>query len=575
MQAETPPVPEAGPRAQRAESAAAPRPTHVKGYELVATALVREGVDTMFFLMGGPMLGVASACVAAGIRMIDTRHEQAAAMMAHAFSRVRATAGVCMACSGPGTINLTTGLANAWVDCAPVVALGGSSPVSQFGKGAFQEIDQVEVMRPVTKWAARVHEARRIPEYIDRAFRHANSGKRGPVYLDLPGDVLYQDVPEDSVVWPPQVGRSRTLARPASDPSAIEIAIGLLAAARRPIILSGSGSLWSGAQEAMRSFVAATGIPVYTTPQGRGVIPEDDPDFYGHSRTTALREADVVLVVGTRLNYVFAFGEPPRFDPAARLIRIDIDPDELGAGPPVHLGIVADAGLALRQLTQAASGRFARANYSDWRRRLAEIQDGKLPQHEMRLATDQVPIHPLRLCREVRDFIDRDTILVVDGNEILNYGRQSIPAFALGNRLNSGPFGIMGVGLPFGIGAKAASPDRKVVVLHGDGSFGLNGFEVDTAVRHRLPVLVIISNNGGWTGDPDRDKVGRDLAYSRYDQLAESLGAFGAHVERPEDIRPALQRAAEAVAQGRTAVVNVVTDWRARAQPASFSRYTT
>ncbi len=430
-------------------------------------------------------------------------------------------------------------------------------------------------MKPVTKWAGRVHEAKRIPEYIDRAFRRAISGKPGPVYLDFPSDTLYEEVDESAVVWPPQVGAQRTIARPAADAAAIDEAIELLGAARQPIVLSGSGSMWSRAGDAFRSFVDLTGIPVYTTPQGRGIVSEDDAEFYGHSRTTALREADVILIVGTRLNYVFAFGEAPRFGATAKLIRIDIDADEIETGPPVRIGIVADARAALQQLTAAAQGRISKDRYKDWRKKLADIQLERLPRHEAKLANHQTPIHPLRLCREVPDFIDRDTILVVDGNEILNYGRQVIPTFELGNRLNSGPFGIMGVGLPFGVGAKAARPDRKVLVLHGDGSFGLNGFEVDTAVRHKLPILIVISNNGGWTGDPDRDKVGRDLAYSRYDQLAESLGAFGLLVEKPQDIRPALKRAAAAVAQGRVALINVITDWRARAQPVNFSRYTT
>jgi acetolactate synthase-1/2/3 large subunit len=546
----------------------------VKGYELVAAALQRHRIDTVFFLMGGPMLGVASACVERGIRMIDTRHEQGAAMMAHAFARVRTTPGVCMACSGPGTVNLTTGIANAWIDCAPVLALGGSSPISQFDKGAFQEIDQVAVMKPVTKWAVRVHDASRIPEYVDRALRTAMAGKPGPVYLDLPGDVLYADVDPASVRWAP-VGEASMITRPAAEGGAVRRAIDLLCEARRPVMLSGSGSLWAGAGDAIRAFSEQLGIPVYTTPQGRGAVPEDHPEFFGHVRSTALREADVVLVVGTRLNYVFGFGEAPRFAPDARLIRIEVDADELASGPPVRLGIIADARVAVAQLAQEARGRISPDLYRDWRGRLDGLQRDKLPRHEAQLANDQTPIHPLRLCREVRDLFARDAILVVDGNEILNYGRQSIPTFELGNRLNSGPFGIMGVGMPFGVGAKAAAPDRLVVVLHGDGSFGLNGFEIDTAVRHGLPVLVVVSNNGGWTGDPERDKVGRDLAYSRYDRLAESLGAAGLHVERPEEIRPALERALAMVREGRTVLVNVVTDWRARAQPVNFSRYTT
>lgn len=544
----------------------------VRGYTLFGQALKNEQVDTGFYIMGGPINDAVLSCIENDIRMVDVRHEQAAAMMAHAYTRVRARPSVCMGASGPGAINLTTGLANALIDCAPVVAFGGASPVSQNMKGAFQEIDQVAIMRPVTKWAERVYDARRIPEYVNLAFRHAMSGKPGPVYLDLPGDVLYAEVDENEVQWPKAMAK---LARPACNQSTLEEVLDALGRAERPVILSGSGILWSEASQELRRFVDETGIPFYTTPQGRGVVPEDHECFFGHARSTAFKEADFILVVGTRLNYVFSYARPPRFSSSATLVRIDSDPAEIHGSERVDIGIVGDARTVLGQLIAAADGRIDSGQFSAWRERLKAVESERAPKHEQAISTEQVPIHPLRLCKEVRDFIDRDTILVVDGQEILNYGRQTIPSFEPGHRLNSGPFGIMGVGMPFGVGAKAARPDTKVVVLHGDGSFGLNAMELDTAVRHNLPVLVIVSLNGGWTGDPDRSKPGRDLGYTRFDKLAEALGCYGEQVERPEDIRPALERAAAAVSEGRTALVNVVTDWRARSTTASFTAYST
>jgi thiamine pyrophosphate-dependent acetolactate synthase large subunit-like protein len=549
---------------------------NVKGFTLFGEALARHGVDTGFYIMGGPINDAVLAAMARGVRMIDVRHEQAAAMMAQAYARVRARPGVCMGASGPGTINLTTGLANALVDCAPVVAFGGASPLALFGRGAFQEIDQVAIMRPVTKWADRVHEVRRIPEYVDQALRRAVAGKPGPVYLDLPGDVLYGEAEESEVVWPRTDDGERLRSRPAADAATIARVVELVAAAARPIILSGSGVLWSGASEALLAFVEATGIPFYTTPQGRGVIAEDHPYFFPLSRSTAFREADLVLVVGTRLNYVFAYGKPPRFAASAKFIRIDIDPTEIADTEFLDVGIAGDARTVLEQLSAAAAeNRISTGSFGAWRQHLGSIEAGKIDKHEAALANDQTPIHPLRLCKEVRDFIDRDAILVVDGQEILNFGRQSIPSYRPGHRLNSGPFGTMGVGLPFGVGAKAGKPDHKVVVLHGDGSFGLNAMELDTAVRHDLPVLVVISLNGGWTADPEKKKPGRDLGYTRFDRMAEALGCHAEFVERPDDIRPALERAAAAVDQGRTVVVNVVTDWRARAGTAAFTAYST
>jgi acetolactate synthase-1/2/3 large subunit len=546
----------------------------IRGYSLFGQALANEGADTGFYIMGGPINDGVKSALGHGVRMIDVRHEQAAAMMAHAYARVLAKPGVCMGASGPGAINLTTGLANALIDCAPVVAFGGSSPVGLNLKGAFQEIDQVAIMRPVTKWAERVYDPHRIPEYVNLAFRHAMSGKPGPVYLDLPGDVLYAQVEESKVVWP-KARASVLRAQQAADNGTIDLVLSELARAERPIILSGSGVLWSRAAAELQAFVEATGVPFYTTPQGRGAVPEDHPFFYASARSVAFKEADFVLVVGTRLNYVFSYASAPRFSAAAKLVRIDADPAEIDGSERVDIGIVGDAGAVLKQLTDAASDYLRPERYAGWRGRLSAEETVRAQKQEAALATDQVPIHPLRLCKEVRDFIDRDTILVVDGQEILNFGRQSISSYRPGHRLNSGPFGIMGVGMPFGVGAKAAKPDHKVVVLHGDGSFGLNAMELDTAVRHDLPVLVIISLNGGWTADPEKTKPGRDLGYTRCDKMAEALGCHGEFVETPEAIRPALERAAAAVAAGRTALVNVVTDWRARSGTASFTAYST
>jgi acetolactate synthase-1/2/3 large subunit len=268
---------------------------------------------------------------------------------------------------------------------------------------------------------------------------------------------------------------------------------------------------------------------------------------------------------------VFNHGLPPRINAEAKIIRIDIDPDEIGTNRRVDVGILGDADAVMKQLIAAGGSRIRSESFDGWRARLGAIEKDKAAAQEVELSNDQVPIHPLRLCKEIRDFIDRDAILVVDGQEILNFGRQSIPTHVAGHRLNSGPFGTMGVGVPFGVGAKAAKPGTQVVVLHGDGSFGMNGFELDTAVRHGLPILVVISLNGGWTADPKGEKPGRALGYTRYDEMAKLLGCHGEYVEKPEDIRPALERAKEAMKSGKSAVVNVLTDYKARAVTVKFS----
>jgi thiamine pyrophosphate-dependent acetolactate synthase large subunit-like protein len=541
----------------------------ITGSELLAKSLKAQGMDTLFYLMGGPMLETESACIKLGVRAIDSRHEQGASMMAHAYSRLTRRPGVCMASSGPGTINMATGVANAFIDAAPLVAVGGTSPRVYFGMDAFQEVDQLSLFKPITKWATRVLDAKRIPDVVATAFRQATSGRPGPVFLDLPGDILGEVVEESSVTMP---AHWKPAPRAHGDPAAISEAIALLARAERPLIIAGSGVWWSDAAAVLQTFVETAGIPFYTTPLSRGSIPEDHELAFLFARAKAFSEADVVLNVGTRFNYVIQFGRPPRWATDLKVIQVDVDPTELGHNRPADVPIFGDARAVLQQLTAEARGKLDKGRYRTWVERLKSIDAEKGLESEKAMSEDQVPIHPLRLCKEVRDFLRRDAILVVDGQEILNYGRQSIPTFTAGHRLNSGPFGCMGVGLPFGIGAKVACPDTQVVVLHGDGSYGINGTEIDTAVRHKIPVLVVISNNGGWTADPKQDKPGRNLGYTRYDKVAIDYGAHGEFVEKPHEIRAALERA---YASRKPAVVNVVTDYTARATTVRFSAYTT
>jgi acetolactate synthase-1/2/3 large subunit len=541
----------------------------VFGYELVARALHNEGADTMFFIMGGPMLGAQDTCRKLGMRMIDVRHEQAAVMMGNAYARVTGKAGVCSAASGPATTNLVTGIAHAFTDAAPIIALGGASPIHHFHTEAFQEIDQLSVMRPICKWAAQAISPKRIPDYINIAYRQAMSGRLGPTYLDLPGDVLYSRVNEDEVVWP---APAKTRHRIPGDPGLIQEAVNMLARAQRPLIVSGSGVLWSDAAADMEQFINETGIPFFTTPQGRGVVPEDHPRCFLSARNAAFREADVILFLGTRFNYVISHGQAPRFNPDAKVIQVNIDPAEIGRGRPVDVGIVGDVKAVLGQMLSLVRGKFEPQKETPLIDALREQNLKGQARLEPFMHSDAEPIHPLRLCKEVRDFLDRDAILVVDGQETLNYGRQSIPTYAPGHRLNSGSFGTMGVGVPFGVGAKVGKPDKQVLVLHGDGSFGMNAMEMDTAVRHNIPIVTVISLNGGWTADPEGGKIGRDLGYQRYEKMMDAFGGYGEYVEKPSDIRPALERA---FASGKAAIVNVKTDYRARATTLRFTDYTT
>jgi thiamine pyrophosphate-dependent acetolactate synthase large subunit-like protein len=547
----------------------------ITGSEIIARCLQKEGIKDLFYIMGGPMLLAEATCIKEGIRMIDVRHEQAAAFACQAYSRLKQVPSVCMAASGPGVTNLITGMANALVDCCPVVALGGSSPLSQFGRQVFQEIDQVELMRGCCKYVDRLINLKRIPQQINFALQKAMSGKPGPVYLDCPGDMLYQKIDENLVDWS-FAGRPILDSRPMGDPRQVDALISALTEAKNPLIVSGSGVIWSRAWAEMQAFVEAAGIPFYTTPQGRGVVPDDHQYAYPSMRSGAFKDADLIIVLGTRMNYIIGHASPPRFGPTAKIARIDVDPAEIGAAARyVDIPIVGDCKAVLGQLLQGIKGRINPDKYAGWRKQLADGEQAKRSSAGANKLQEDGDIHPVRMLEAVRDFMNRDAILCVDGQETLNFGRLTMPTFAPGHRLNSGPFGTMGVGMPFGVGAKVACPDKQVIVVHGDGSMGLNAMELDTAIRHKIPILVVISLNGGWTGDPKREKPGRDLGYTRYDKICEALGGYGEYITKVEDIRPALERAQKKVDEGMVALVNVRTDYRARFSGVSFSDYST
>ena len=551
------------------------RMTKISGSAILARALHRRGVDEIFFLMGGPMLEAENACIREGIRMIDVRHEQAAALMAQAYSRLRQKPSVCMAASGPGVINLTTGLANALVDCAPVIAIGGSAPLRQLGRGTFQEFDQIEMLKGCVKWSERVYDPMRIPEHVNNAFQHAISGKPGPVYLDLPHEVLNAVVQEQEVDWS-ACERALTIARSPADPERVHALLQALLKAKRPLVLSGSGVIWSQAWDEMRSLVEAAGIPFFTTPQGRGVVPDDHPLSFLSMRSAAFKETDFILILGTRMNYIISQASAPRFNAEAMIARIDIDSTEISTAPRgVDIALVGDCKTVLKQIIAGLKEEVAQPDYQEWRTRLSQGMAAKASRTQVASQPSSAEIHPRELCEAVNRIAARDAILVVDGQEILNFGRQTMPTFAPGHRLNSGPFGMMGVGLPFALGAKIACPEKQVICVHGDGSFGLNAMELDTAVRHNIPVLIVISLNGGWTGDPNKTKPGRDLGYTRFDLIAEALGCYGVYVEKLEDLDDALETAQREVNNGRVAVVNVRTDFRVQAETFSFASYVT
>lgn len=520
-----------------------------------------EGVEVVFTLSGVPLFGIFEALDREGIRLIDVRHEQAAVFMAQGYARITGKPGIALVVPGPGVWNAVTGIANSYYGCAPVLIMAGQNKVEDFELLAFHEADPLPLVSPITKWRSRVYEAHRVPEYISIAFREALAGQPGPVFLDLPRNVLEAEVLTEDTVLPE---RYRSQARPWGDPDLVGKAVAMMAEAQRPLIIYGSGILWSGAHEALKRFVETTRMAAVPTPLARGCLPDDHPQSCFMSRSRATAQSDVIIFVGARINFILGFGRAPRYNPAARTIQIDIASAEIGRNRPIDLGIVGDAGAVLDQLTEQWR-RSGAVHDGSWADELKGMEAQKRERWKKRMTSSDRPINPIRLCHEIAGCLDRDAIVTIDGGEILDFARNLIPCYRAGGRLNPGVTGQLGVGIPYAISAKLAHPERQVLCLCGDGAFGLNGMEMDTAARHGVPIVVVVSNNACWgvCTNAQRGTFGADrtcgtmLDYGRYDLVAEALGCHGETIEDPDQIRPALQRAFGA---GRPAVLNVITD---------------
>lgn len=534
---------------------------------LVTRALQAEGVTHVFGLLGHELLSIYDACLDAGITVIGTRHESAAANMADAYARVTGRPGVFMVCAGPGHANATLGLAMASFANSPVIAISAHSELGGRDRLALQEMDQVGLVRPITKWARVVHEPERIPEYIAAAFRHALAGRPGPVHLSLPGDIVDRRIDDRSVPFVPP-SESRPQWRPHADPAAIEQALDLLERAERPAVVAGTGAYWGGRPEVLRELIELAELPLFTIELARGFVPDDHPLCFGYAEVQLnppgrlLAEADVVVLLGKTLDWRVTYGGPPTFGAQTRFIMIDQEPTEIGRNRGVAVGIAADVGAATEQLLAAARGRRWRRR-ADWLARLEALRRERDAERAALGARDDAPLHPARVAREVRELLPRDAVIAADGGDFGHWVRMTMPVLAPGRWLHHFPLGGLGAALPFALGARAVLPaTTPAVAIAGDGGFGFSAMEFDTAVRHNLPVVCVVGNDAAWGIEkhvqeriygPDR-LVGSTLAPTRYDRVVEALGGLGFYVERPEQLRPALERA---LASGRPACVNV------------------
>jgi len=531
------------------------------GGRLVARTLKAAGVDCVFTLSGGHVMGIYDGCLDEGIEVVDVRHEQAAVHAADAWARLHpGTVGVAILTAGPGVTDGVTGVANAWRANSPVLVIGGQGPFNNLRRGSLQEMDHVSVMQPITKWADACMETRRIGEYVQTAIRHALSGVPGPSFLEIPMDVLHAPV-DLAQTTPPRLDDPRVWGP--APPDRLTAAAEVVANAERPVMMAGTGVKWSEGGPALQRFVEATHIPTFTNGMGRGQLPMNHPGFFNRSRRDALAGADVVVLAGTPLDFRMKFGGAIPAD--AKVVQLDLDATLIGVNRPADVGLVGNLGVNLDGLAQAlAQLSLDPQRYEGWGERLRTIEIEAETALQAQLTSDEVPIDPLRLASEVAQFVSHhnDMIVIGDGGDIVAQTAKVLKVPPQGVWMDPGPLGTLGVGMPFALAAQTAYPDRKVMIVYGDGSFGLNGFEFDTAVRFGLPVVGVVGNDAAWGQmlRPQAMIYGNDrvvatkLEYTRYDKVVEALGGHGEHVTHPDDIQPALERA---YASGRPALVNV------------------
>ena len=544
----------------------------IDGATIAARALKAQGVEYIFGIVGIPVTGIAAAAQKEGIQFIGMRHEQAAAYAAQAVSYLTGTCGVALTVSGPGMTNALTAFGNAWANCWPMLLIGGASDLSQAGMGAFQEAPQVEIAKPIAKWAQQETLPERIPTSIEAAIRTALYGRPGPAYLDLPADVIMGTVDEEKVSYPRRVPPPP---RPMADSAAVRGALTALKSAERPLVIVGKGAAWSHAEHEVQKFVDLTQLPYLASPMGKGLIPDDHPLSVAAGRTYALQNADLVFLIGARLNWIMHFGLPPRFAPNVRVVQLDIAPEEIGRNVPAEAALIGDIKAVMGQLNEvleAEPWQFGREN--EWRYGLNEAIERNRQGTAAMLVDNSVPMGYYRMLKELKEAMPRDAFVVSEGASTMDIGRQVLDNYLPRHRLDAGSWGTMGVGPGFAIATQLVNPDQVVVDLEGDSAFGFDGMEVEVACRHNLPIVFVVANNNGVGGGPseiDRSRPlppGSYVPNAHYEKVIEAFGGDGYFCETPDEFRKALDTA---IAARRPSLITVMLDIQARRRPQQFA----
>jgi acetolactate synthase-1/2/3 large subunit len=523
------------------------------GGRLVAQRLRAAGVSNLFTLSGGHLFSIYDGCREEGIAIVDTRHEQTATFAAEGWAKATREVGVAALTAGPGVTNGMSAMASAQANASPILVLGGRAPAMRWGMGSLQEIDHVPFVSPLVKLARTARSSAEIPELMDEALQAAASPPTGPAFLDFPLDHVFSEGPVRS--GPVELPDPRAL--PAA--AGVERAAELLRGASRPVVMAGTGLYWARAEDELRRLCSELSVPVFLNGLARGCVPADDPLFFSRARSSALKGADVALVVGVPMDFRLGFGAS--FGDETEIVAVGLTPPERPHPRPVAAELYGGVAATLEALRSAAAGG---ADRSGWVKRLRGIEDEKRAAEREELADDRAPLHPMRVYAELGGFLDRDAIVIGDGGDFVSYAGRMIETYEPGCWMDPGPYGCLGSGPGYAIAAKLARPERQVCLLLGDGAFGFAGLEFDTMVRHGIPVVGVMGNNGIWGLEkhPMEALYGYSVAADlqpglRYDRVVEELGGHGELVSTPAELRPALERA---FASGKPALVNVLTD---------------
>ncbi|HEY5193218.1 MAG TPA: acetolactate synthase [Solirubrobacteraceae bacterium] len=525
------------------------------GGRLIARRLKAHGVSKLFTLSGGHLFSIYDGCREEGIEIVDVRHEQTAAFAAEGWAKVTREPGVCALTAGPGVTNGMSAMASAQANHTPMLVLGGRAPTMRWGQGSLQEIDHVPFVRPLCKLATTAQSTAEIPGLVDEALATAMAAHGGPTFLDFPLDYVFMSAPEPDS--PPQ---QRGQSNPGVDPGALQRAATLLREAERPVVMAGTDLYWGHGERALMELAETLRIPVFLNGLARGCVPADHELFFSRTRSQALKDADVALVIGVPMDFRLGFGGSFGTDTA--IVAIDVAEPERPHPREPAVELYGELAPTLGDLCAAAGGKALASD--SWVASLRGQETHKREAERAELSDARAPLHPMRLYAELAKVLDRDAIVIGDGGDFVSYAGRVIDSYAPGCWLDPGPFGCLGTGPGYALAAKLAHPERQVVLLLGDGAFGFSGMEFDTLARHGVNVVGVMGNNGIWALEkhPMEFLYGYSVAAdlrpaTRYDQVVEALGGYGELVERPQDVVPALERAFES---GKPALVNVLTD---------------